>query len=45
MTGSSAPANAAPSGTPVCLIEKVSAIALGEAVRASSCDDAGVIGP
>ena len=44
-TGSSAPANAAPAGTPVCLIEKVSAIRDGGAVRARTCDDAGVIAP
>ena len=40
-----APASAAPAGTPVCLIENVSAIRDGGAVRASTCDDAGVIGP
>ena len=44
-TGSSAPASAAPTGTPVCLIENVSAIRDGGAVRARICDDAGVIGP
>ena len=43
--GSTAPASAAPAGTPVCLIENVSAIRDGGAVRASTCDDAGVIGP
>ena len=43
--GSVAPASAAPAGTPVCLIENVSAIRSGGAVRASTCDDAGVIGP
>ena len=43
--GSTAPASAAPAGTPVCLIENVRAIRDGGAVRASTCDDAGVIGP
>jgi hypothetical protein len=43
--GSIAPASAAPAGTPVCLIENVSAIRDGGAVRTSTCDDAGVIGP
>ena len=43
--GSAAPASAAPAGTPVCLIENVSASLDGGAVRTSTCDDAGVIGP
>ncbi len=43
--GSMAPASAAPAGTPVCLIENVNAMRDGGAVRASTCDDAGVIGP
>ena len=43
--GSAAPASAAPTGTPVCLIENVSAIRAGGAVRTSTCDDAAVIGP
>ena len=32
-------------GTPVCLIENVSAMRAGGVVRISTCDDAGVIGP
>ena len=43
--GSMAPASAAPAGTPVCLIENVNAMRDGSAVRASTCEDAGVIGP
>ena len=43
--GRIAPAIAAPAGTPVCLIEKVSAMREGGVVRASTCEDAGVIGP
>ena len=43
--GSAAPASAAPAGTPVCLIENVSAMREGGAARTSTCDDAGVIGP
>ena len=36
---------AAPAGTPVCLIENVSAIRRGGAVRASNSDEAGVTAP
>src|SRR5581483_6239468 len=43
--GSSAPAIAAPAGTPVCLIENVSAMRDGGVVRASTCEEAGVMGP
>ena len=43
--GITAPASAAPAGTPVCLIEKVSAMREGGVVRIRTADDAGVIGP
>ncbi len=43
--GRIAPASAAPAGTPVCLIENVSAMRSGGVVRASTSDEAAVIGP
>ena len=43
--GNAAPANAAPPGTPVCLIEKTSAMRPGGAVRASTSEEAGVMAP
>ena len=45
IVGSNAPPSAAPAGTPVCLIENVSAMRSGGAVRARIWDEAGVIGP
>ena len=43
--GRTAPASAAPAGTPVCLIENVSAMRSGGVVRVSTSDEAAVIGP
>ena len=43
--GTSAPASAPPSGTPVCLIEKTSAERCGGVWRARMCELAGVAGP
>jgi hypothetical protein len=40
-----APANMAPTGTPVCLIENTKAIWEGGVVLARICELAGVIGP
>ena len=45
MTGTAAPAIAVPRGTPVCLIEKVSASIPAGAVRARITELAGVAGP
>ena len=39
------PAIAPPSGTPVCLSEKVRPMRCGGVVRASRCELEGVIGP
>jgi hypothetical protein len=43
--GTMAPANMAPTGTPVCLIENTKAIWEGGVVLARICELAGVIGP
>ena len=43
--GSAAPASAVPAGTPVCLIENVSAIRSRGVVRIRISDDAAVMGP
>ena len=43
--GTAAPAIAVPSGTPVCLMEKVSASRCGGAARARIIELAGVAGP
>ena len=43
--GITAPASAAPAGTPVCLIENVSAMRAAGVVRIRTADEAGVIGP